>query len=333
MRVGLTFDLRDHYLAAGCSAEDTAEFDSIETIDSLAGALERLGLEVDRLGTVRQLAQRLVAGERWDLVFNIAEGVKGVGREAQVPALLDAYDIPYTFSDPLVMALALHKGMAKRVARDCGVPTAPFAVVESMADLAAVDLPFPLFAKPIAEGTGKGVTPASRVINRAALRKLCRQLLERYRQPVLVETFLPGREFTVGILGTGAAAEPVAVMEVILNGQAEAGVYSYVNKEECETRVVYRLVDDDEAKAAGAVALAAWRALGCRDGGRVDLRQDAGGKPLFLEVNPLAGLHPTHSDLPIMCTLAGIPYDALIGRIVESARRRCGAAGVSIAAE
>jgi D-alanine-D-alanine ligase len=333
MRVGLTFDLRDHYLAAGYSAEDTAEFDNIETIDSLAGALERLGLEVDRIGTVRQLAQRLVAGERWELVFNIAEGLKGVGREAQVPALLDAYDIPYTFSDTMVMALALHKGMAKRVVRDCGVPTAPFAVVETMADLAAVELPFPLFAKPIAEGTGKGVTSASRVTSATALRKLCRQLLERYRQPVLVETFLPGREFTVGIIGTGASAESVAVMEVVLNAQAEAGVYSYVNKEECESRVVYRLAEDEQAKEAGAVALAAWRALGCRDGGRVDLRQDAGGRPLFLEVNPLAGLHPTHSDLPIMCTLAGIPYDALIGRIVESARRRCGGAGVSIAAE
>jgi D-alanine-D-alanine ligase len=118
-----------------------------------------------------------------------------------------------------------------------------------------------------------------------------------------------------------------------LNAEAEAGVYSYVNKEECESRVVYRLAEDAEAKEAGAVALAAWRALGCRDGGRVDLRQDARGKPLFLEVNPLAGLHPTHSDLPIMCTLARIPYDALIGRIVESARRRCGGAGVSIAAE
>ena len=333
MRVGLTYDLRDHYRAAGYGAEETAEFDSVETIEALAGALEGLGLSVDRIGTVRQLAQRLVAGDRWELVFNVAEGLKGVGREAQVPALLDAYDIPYTFSDPLVMALTLHKGMAKRVVRDSGVSTAPFAVVESLTDIGAIDLPFPLFAKPIAEGTGKGVTPASRVTSAAGLRKVCRQLLERFRQPVLVETFLPGREFTVGIIGTGRAAEPIAVMEVALNGRAEAGAYSYVNKEDCESRVIYRLADDADARAAGDVALTAWRALGCRDGGRVDLRSDAEGRPMFLEVNPLAGLHPTHSDLPIMCTLAGMSYGTLIGRIIESARRRCGSAGVSIAAE
>ncbi len=333
MRVGLTYDLRDHYLAAGYGAEETAEFDSADTIEAIAGALRHLGLDVDRIGTVRQLAQRLVAGERWELVFNIAEGVKGVGREAQVPALLDAYDIPYTFSDPLVMALALHKGMAKRVARDGGVPTAPFAVIESMADVDAVDLPFPLFAKPNAEGTGKGVSPASRVAGRAALTKICRQLLARYRQPVLVEGFLPGREFTVGILGAGPTAEAIAVMEIVLKEETDSGVYSYRSKEDCESRVIYRLAEDAEARAAGEVALAAWRVLGCRDAGRVDVRQDGEGRPMFLEANPLAGLHPTHSDLPIMCTLCGIAYETLIGRIVDAARRRCGLAGVSIAAE
>jgi len=332
MRVGLTYDLRDHYLAAGYSAEETAEFDSVETIDAIDGALQRLGFTTDRIGTVRQLAQRQVAGERWDLVFNLAEGLKGVGREAQVPALLDAYDIPYTFSDPLVMAVGLHKGMAKRVVRDSGVPTAPFAVVETLADVGAVALPYPLFAKPIAEGTGKGVTTASRVASPTALRKVCRQLLGRFRQPVLVESFLPGREFTVGVTGSGASATAVAVMEVVLTERAEAGVYSYVNKEECESRIVYRIVDDADGRAAVEVALAAWRALGCRDGGRVDLRQDAQGQAMFLEVNPLAGLHPTHSDLPIMCTLAGISYDALIGRIVESALRRSGL-GARVAAE
>jgi D-alanine-D-alanine ligase len=141
---------------------------------------------------------------------------------------------------------------------------------------------------------------------------------------VLVETFLPGREFTVGITGTGAKARSVAVMEVVLTANAEAEVYSYVNKEECDDRVVYRLVDDAEARAAAEVALAAWRALGCRDGGRIDVRSDGAGRPHFLEVNPLAGLHPEHSDLPIMCRLAGIAFDDLIGRIVDSALQRIG---------
>lgn len=324
MRVGLTYDLREQYLAEGFGLEETAEFDRPETIEAIERALGKLGFETDRIGHVRQLAARLVQGERWDLVFNIAEGLDGIGREAQVPALLDAYRIPYVFSDPLVMALTLHKGMAKRVVRDQGVPTAPFAVIETPADLAAIDLPFPLFAKPVAEGTGKGVTPASKVTGPAALRKVCRQLLQQFRQPVLVETFLPGREFTVGITGSGAKARSVAVMEVVLTKNAEAEIYSYVNKEECASRVVYRLADDSEAKAAAAVALAAWRALGCRDGGRIDIRSDAKGQPHFLEVNPLAGLCPGHSDLPIMCDLAGITYDDLIGRIVDSALHRVG---------
>jgi D-alanine-D-alanine ligase len=333
MRVGLTYDLRDHYLALGHGPEDVAEFDQVETIDALDQALRALGFATDRIGTIRQLAQRLVAGERWDLVFNIAEGLRGIGREAQVPALLDAYGIPYVFSEPLAMAVTLHKGMAKHVVRDRGIPTADFVVIESLQDLTSLALPFPLFAKPVAEGTGKGISPSSLVGTPRALRKLCRQLLDRHRQPVLIESFLPGREFTVGITGTGGSAAPIAVMEIVLGDNAEASAYSYVNKEECESRVIYRLAGDDEAKAAADVALAAWRALGCADGGRVDLRSDRSGRPHFLEVNPLAGLHPTHSDLPIMCAIAGIGYERLIERVMESALRRHGLGWSRAAAE
>jgi len=150
MRVGLTYDLRDEYLAMGYGQEETAEFDRISTIEALEGSLRRLGHETDRIGHVRSLAARLVAGDRWDLVFNIAEGLAGIGREAQVPALLDVYGIPYTFSDPLVMSLTLHKGMTKRVLRDGGIPTPAFAEVSTPRDLDKLDLPFPLFAKPVA---------------------------------------------------------------------------------------------------------------------------------------------------------------------------------------
>jgi D-alanine-D-alanine ligase len=308
----------------GYGEEETAELDRESTVAALETTLRSLGHLTERIGHAKQLAARLLRGERWDLVFNIAEGMHGIGREAQVPALLDLYEIPYTFSDPLVMSLTLHKGLTKRVVRDAGVPTPDFVVVESAAQVAAVDLPLPLFAKPVAEGTGKGVTPRSVIRRRADLLPACRELLARYRQPVLVETLLPGRELTTGILGTGEEAEVIGSLEVVLLPQAEPEVYSYVNKERCEELVEYRLAtaDDPMVAAAERVALAAWRALGCRDGGRVDLRCAADGSPQFLEVNPLAGLHPEHSDLPILAAKVGMPYRELLRRIVDSAAAR-----------
>lgn len=284
--------------------------------------MQGLGHYTDRIGHVRALVTRLSRGERWDLVFNIAEGLRGFGREAQVPALLDAYEIPYTFSDPLVLALTLHKGMTKRVVRDLGIPTPAFAVIESPEDLASVDLTFPLFLKPVAEGTGKGVTASSKAEGRADLERTCLDLLAAFRQPVLIEEYLPGREFTVGVIGTGREAFAPAVMEVGFTEKAEKGGYSYLNKEDWHGRIEYRLAQDSAARQAKETALAVWRGLGCRDAGRVDLRADAEGVPQFLEINPLAGLRPNHSDLPILCELAGIPYRDLIAAIVDSARRR-----------
>lgn len=328
MNIGLTYDLRDDYLAEGYGEEETAEFDRRSTIDAIEHTLQELGYQTSRIGHARNLMKRLALGERWDLVFNIAEGMYGFGREALVPALLEAHQIPCVFSDSLVLALTLHKGMTKHVIRDLGIPTPDFAVVSSEADIEKISLPFPLFAKPVAEGTGKGVTAASKMRNQHELRHVCLKLLATYHQPVLVETFLPGREFTVGVLGTGQEARAIGVMEVILNDQAEPDVYSYVNKEHWERLVEYRLATDAMAQKAQEVALAAWRGLGCRDAGRLDLRADAKGMPNFIEVNPLAGIHPEHSDLPILCTLVGISYRELIEKIMRSALTRVDAAVV-----
>jgi D-alanine-D-alanine ligase len=322
MVVGITCDLRDEYLAQGFREEEVAEFDLAETIEALEQTLQGLGYKTDRIGNIKSLNLRLASGDRWDIVFNIAEGLYGFGREAQVPALLDAYGIPYTFSDAMVLSLTLHKGFTKRVIRDLGLPTPDFVVVESEADIKKVDLPFPLFVKPVGEGTGKGVTAASKITAVDQLRGMCSYLLSTFKQPVLVETFLPGREFTVGIVGTGPQAKALGVMEIILKSGAERDVYSYRNKETCEQTVEYRLVEDAVAGMAKETALAAWRGLGCRDAGRVDLRADARGVPNFMEVNPLAGMHPQHSDLPILCNLAGITYRELIHSIMKSALSR-----------
>ncbi len=324
MKIGITYDMRIEYLAMGYGEEETAEFDRADTIDAIENTLKDLGFETERIGNIRSLTLRLVSGDRWDMVFNIAEGMKGLGREAQVPALLDAYDIPYVFSDPLVLSLTLHKGMTKHVIRDLGIPTADFAVINEEEDIPSVNLPYPLFAKPVAEGTGKGIDKNSKINNSDELYSVCTYLLKTFNQPVIVETFLPGREFTVGIVGTGKEARALGVVEVILKDNAEKDAYGYVNKEKCEDLVSYKIVDDGMAERAKEVALASWRGLGCRDGGRIDLRSNAEGVPCFIEVNPLAGLHPEHSDLPIMCTGLGISYKELLGKITESALKRKG---------
>ncbi len=222
------------------------------------------------------------------------------------------------------MAATLDKAVAKRLVRDHGLATAPFAVVDSVAAAERIDLPLPLFAKPLAEGTGKGVSPRSRIDDRGELAACVAELLATFRQPVLIESYLPGREFTVGIVGSGSAARVVATMEILLLPAAEPGAYSYVNKEHYEDLVRYRLADDAEARAATELALAAYRALDCVDAGRVDLRSDREGRPHFLEVNPLPGLHPRRSDLPILAGMVGLSYGELIGTIVESARQRHG---------
>jgi len=327
-RIGLTYDLRDDYRAMGFSEEALAEFDSPETVAAIEGVLRRLGYETDRIGHIRHLAQRLVAGDTWDLVFNIAEGLAGRSREAQVPALLEAYGIPYVFSDPLTQAATLDKAIAKRLVRDAGIPTAPFALIETEEDAAkACALPFPIFVKPLAEGTGKGCNAASKVTDPARLADTARALRARFNQPVIAEPYLPGREFTVGVVGNGDGARVIAVIEVLLGQNAEPGVYSYDNKEQFESRVTYRLADDAEARLAAASALAAYKTLGCRDASRLDFRSDAEGIPQFLEVNALAGLHPTHSDLPILSIMAGMTYDGLIGEIMEAALARYGLVG------
>jgi D-alanine-D-alanine ligase len=322
MKIGITYDLRQYYLSQGMGEEETAEFDSPVTIENIDETLRALGHTTDRIGNIKNLTTRLASGDHWDLVFNIAEGIRGFGRESQVPALLEAYDIPYTFSDPLVLSLTLHKGMTKHVIRDLGIPTADFAVVETTGDIPKVDLPFPLLAKPVAEGSGKGIDASSRITTPEELRDVCSRLLETYDQPVLVERFLPGREFTVGILGTGRDARSIGVIEVVLNGRAEPDVYSYHNKEKYEDLVSYTIVRDDTAKAAEKVALAAWIGLGCRDAGRLDIRCDESGMPNFIEVNPLAGINPDRSDLCIIAGLVGIGYQELIGCIISSAMDR-----------
>jgi D-alanine-D-alanine ligase len=323
MIIGLTYDLRSEYLASGYSEEDVAEFDSDQTVDAIDSAIRQLGYQTERIGNAFSLAQKLVAGQRWDLVFNFAEGRSGRCRESQVPALLELYGTGYTFSDPLVCALTLDKAFAKRLVRDAHLATPEFAVIENLSQLTQISLKFPLFAKPLAEGTGKGIDKSSRIDSPKQLREVCQRLLERFDQPVLVEEYLPGREFTTAVLGNGTKARVLGSMEFTIRKDAPAQDYSYEVKELCEQFVQYfpmpkgKLRDEVED-----LALKTYKVLGCRDAARVDIRLDSAGRPSFLEINPLPGMHPTHSDLPMIATAEGLSFKQLIGEIINSALER-----------
>ena len=322
--LGFCYDRKEDYLAAGFTPEQVMEFDPEETVAAVADGLASLGHRVERVGRGVELARRLAAGERFDLVFSIAEGSHGRSREAQVPALCELFDQPYVFADPLTCALTLDKAMAKRIVRDYGLPTPAFAVVAGPADLEEVKLELPLFAKPLAEGSSKGITALSMIRSKPELEAACLELLARFGQPVLVESFLPGREVTVGVVGHGAGARVVGVMEVDITGGDETYAYTATNKDDWRRRVSYRLIDDELAAAAAELALAVYAALGCRDGARVDLRCDGAGRPAFIEANPLPGLDPQRSDLPFIARFAGHSYGDLLGWIVDSARQRYG---------
>jgi D-alanine-D-alanine ligase len=321
MKIGLTYDLRSEYLAMGYSKEETAELDKEETIAGIEHALQFLGYKTERIGHVQQLMQRLLKGEKWDLVFNICEGIYGSGRESLVPALLDAFRIPYTFSPPATLALSLDKAACKRVVRDAGIPTPDFCLIRSAEDLDQPKPGFPLFVKPVSEGTGKGINESSMVKEEEKYRGVCTSLLQRFHQPVLVESYLPGREFTAGIVGSGKEARVVGVMEVLFNKNTSE-FYSYENKEHYEEKVSYRNITGNLYQKCASLALRVWEITGACDGGRVDLKLNAEGEPEFIEINPLAGLNLHHSDLPILSRLNGISFQELITMIMQAAEKR-----------
>ena len=319
MKVGLTYDLRSWYIDRGYSMDETAEFDKQETVDALENSLKLMGHETEPIGNTFQLVEALAAGKRWDIVFNIAEGLYGDGRESVVPAILDQYKIPYVFSGPVIMGLSLNKHLAKLVAASAGVPVSPGYLVTELNDLKKCNLTYPLFVKPVSEGTGKGITENSLVHFPIELEKMVRWILDEFHQPALVEEYLPGREFTVGIVGYGEEAKAIGGMEVMTINNLP---YSVEVKENYQNYCSYKPLDSDIADECKSVALCAWKALDAVDAGRIDIKADRNGRICFIEANPLAGLNPVHSDLPILARMYGIEYQTLLEMIMKAALKR-----------
>jgi D-alanine-D-alanine ligase len=339
MRIGLAYNEKPD----SGSSEAYAEWDDPSTIDAVEQALGLFG-RVFRLEANAFFPQKLSLA-RPDIVFNMAEGLHGLSRESHVPAICEYLNVPYTGSDPLALALALHKGRTKEILAYRGVPTAPFRVVERPADLERIPLPFPLFVKPVGEGSSKGVFANNLCDSPAQLRERVLFLLEQYDQPVLVETYLPGAEFTVAILGNGAEARclPVVAFDFGTLPAGATPVYGYEAKWvwdrperplalfHCPASVPASLYREIEQ-----VALDAYRAIGCRDWCRIDVRVDRFGVPNVVELNPLPGVIPDpamNSCFPKAAQVAGLGYDDLIQEVVRIAWRRIAGRTLPVAAE
>jgi len=296
-----------------------AEHDDERTAQSLIDAIRACGHEASGLLLDERFPSR-VRQCKPDLVFNIAEGVRGPTRESIVPAWLDHLGIPYTGSDGLALALSLDKALAKTMAAAQGVRTPAFRRVSSLSELEGISLEFPLFVKPNGEGSSMGVRPGSMVQTPEQLRRQVSWVLSSYRQDCLVEEFAPGREFCVGLLGN---EEPqlLPVVEV----RSSRPFYSYEDKHAHNKELTCPAdLPEGTAGEMGSMALTVFRALGCRDLARVDFKLDASGAATFLEMNPLPGLSPDHSIFPVQARAAGIAYEELVGRIVELAVARRG---------
>lgn len=338
MKIGICFDLiPTQPPLAGGPDDRFEEYDRPETVDALADVFRSLGHEVLLLGDGRTFLEQILA-EPPDFVFNIAEG-HGVGRcrEARVPAVLEMLDIPYSGSDPLTLAATLDKSVARTLVRAAGVPVPDGVVVPPDADREIVSAAYsslrpggdsrPLIVKPLAEGSSKGVRESKSLVDTwdeflDALAMVHRD----YQQPALVEEFIAGDELTVGLIGNGPEPTVLGVMRVKPTAPDPRFVYSIEVKRDWRRRVEYeapaRLGASDRAEVASA-AIQAYRALGCRDLARIDLRL-RDGVPYFIEANPLPGLNPESSDLCILARGHGIGFASLIREVLLTSLARQG---------
>jgi D-alanine-D-alanine ligase len=319
------------------SADDEfAEWDTVETIDAVAGALSSLGTVV-RLEATPDFPERLRT-ERPDIVFNMAEGLGGKSRESHVPAICEFFGVPYSGSDPLTLSLCLDKARAKEILSHYDVATPAFAVVETPDGVERLpdSLRYPLFVKPMHEGSSKGITERNLCATPADLADQVLFLLEHYTQPVLVEEYLPGAEYTCAILGNGPQARVLPIVGLNFDALPDGAlpVYGFeakwvwdrpdapLNIFDCPAHLPERL-----QRAIEQTALHAYRALGCLDWARVDVRLDGEGVPKVIEVNPLPGILPDPADnscFPKAARAAGISYDDLIQRCLIFAGARHG---------
>jgi D-alanine-D-alanine ligase len=326
MRIGLSFDLRTAVTERHSVDDALEEYDSPETVEAISSALEKRGHRTVRLGGGAQFLDN-IHREKVDFVFNISEGRGNYrSREAQVPAILEMLDIPYTGSDPLCLAVCLDKPLAKKLVSLASIPTPKWLVIDDSTELKKIDwkrFPFPVIIKPAYEGSSKGIRQTSLAENVKQAEAEVKRILKNYHQPVMVEEFINGDEVTVGIIGN-SPPKLVGMMRIIPKKKPKHFVYSLEVKRDYLNQVDYESpvrLPKPVLKNLEKYSLNVFKTLGCRDFSRVDFRIGDNGTSYFLEINPLPGLG-NYSDLVIMAGKQGRKQEELIGDVLDAAIER-----------
>ena len=324
LAVGVVYNLQKGLKTTIPDAE--AEYDSLETVYALKSALEAGGHRVVLLEVDEALPEKL-RQERIDIAFNIAEGLEGRGREAQIPAMLSFWGIPFTGSDETTLCLALDKALTKQLLISYGIRTPKYALLSEENPWPAIDLCYPGIVKPNAEGSSKGIANNNIVTSAQDLYDLAHRCIGLYQGAILAEEYIAGREFTVGLLGNGSKVRVFPPMEIIYkkSTQDHFHVYSYNVKKNYKEYITYQCpaaLSVKQTNEMTEIAKKVYTSLGCRDLARIDFRMSAGGEVYFIEVNPLPGLAPAYSDYPMLAEFCGIGYTELINRILLAASQR-----------
>jgi len=325
LKIGIAYNLQHGFLS---KVEDMeAEYDSLDTIKAIQKVLQSAGIDAELLEADSDFVSRVKAANV-DLVFNIAEGTHGRGRESQIPAILSFLGIPFSGSDETTLAVSLDKALAKRLLSTFRINTPAYQYLKTPVFHRDETLRFPLIVKPDSEGSGKGITELAVVSDESQLNRVLSRNFSLYGEPMLLEEYIPGREFTVGILGNGTLTTVFEPMEICyLHADGKERIYSYKVKKNYKQYVEYRCPPDLDSKLCEQMKRSArdiYDALECRDFSRIDFRLSDDGILYFIEINPLPGLAPGYSDYPMLAQYCGMDYRTLILSVLNCALMRYG---------
>ncbi len=323
--VAIIYNLKKGILSSAPDAE--AEYDSISTVHAIKRTISKLGYKVILLEADVNLCNKL-KNRKVDFAFNIAEGLRGRAREAQTPIILDMFGIPYSGSDATTLAIALDKALTKKIVASEGVATAEYFLFNKNSKVPYDKIQFPVIVKPNAEGSSKGIADVCVANNKDELQALLDKNFVLYDGEMLVERFLSGREFTVGLLGNGKKLKVFPPMEICYKKKTQDDfcVYSFGVKQNYKEYIDYKCPSDIDKKTENKIIKMSKKVfdiLGCRDFARMDFRLDQTGKPYFIEINPLPGLAPHYSDFPMLAEFCGVSHKELVQSIFKIALDRC----------